>query len=101
MCTLIIAVSMWARAPLVVAANRDEDLQRPAESPSLWDNDGVRVLAPLDLKAGGTWLGVNAFGVFAGLTNRAAGSTNPDARSRGKLSAMHFGARRLRTLRTR
>jgi uncharacterized protein with NRDE domain len=84
-CTLIIAVSMWAHAPLVVAANRDEDLQRPADNPSLWDNDGVRVLAPVDLKAGGTWLGVNAFGVFAGLTNRFTPSPNPKARSRGKL----------------
>jgi len=84
-CTLIIAVSMWARAPLVVAANRDEDLRRPADNPSLWDNDGVRVLAPVDVQAGGTWLGVNAFGVFAGLTNRFTGSPNPQARSRGKL----------------
>ncbi|MGH1349058.1 MAG: NRDE family protein [Nannocystales bacterium] len=85
MCTLIIAVSMWAGAPLVVAANRDENLQRPAESPALRDNDGVRVLAPLDVQAGGTWLGVNAFGVFAGLTNRFTPSPNPQARSRGKL----------------
>ena len=85
MCTLIIAVSMWAHAPLVVAANRDEDLLRPAEDPSLWDNDGVRVLAPVDLQAGGTWLGVNAFGVFAGITNRLSGTRNAEARSRGKL----------------
>lgn len=76
---------MWARAPLVVAANRDEDLLRPADDPSVWDNDGVRVLAPLDMQAGGTWLGVNAFGVFAGLTNRYTPSPNPEARSRGKL----------------
>ncbi len=85
MCTLIIAVSVWAGVPLVVAANRDEDLLRPAENPSLWDNDGVRVLAPVDLQAGGTWLGVNAFGVFAGLTNRFSRLANAQARSRGKL----------------
>ena len=85
MCTLIIAVSMWAGAPLVIAANRDEDLHRPAEPPSVRDNDGVLVLAPRDQQAGGTWLGVNAFGVFAGLTNRFTPSPNPGARSRGKL----------------
>ncbi len=85
MCTLIVAVSMWARAPLVVAANRDEDLQRPAEPPSVWDNDGVRLLAPRDARAGGTWLGVNAFGVFVGITNRYTPSPNPGARSRGQL----------------
>ncbi len=85
MCTLIVAVSMWARAPLVVAANRDEDLSRPAEPPSVWDNGGVRVLAPRDLRAGGTWLGVNAFGVFVAITNRFTRSPNPAARSRGQL----------------
>lgn len=85
MCTVIVAVSMWAQAPLVVAANRDEDLRRPAEAPTVWDNDGVRVLAPRDLQAGGTWLGVNAFGVFAALTNRFTPSPNPQARSRGLL----------------
>lgn len=85
MCTLIIAVSMWSSAPLVIAANRDEDLHRPTEDPSVRDNDGVLVLAPRDVRAGGTWLGVNAFGVFAGLTNRFTPSPNPDARSRGQL----------------
>ena len=62
MCTLIVAVSMWAVAPLVVAANRDEDLHRPAEPPSVRDNDGVRILAPRDTQAGGTWIGVNGLG---------------------------------------
>lgn len=76
---------MWAHAPLVVAANRDEDLRRPAEPPSVWDNGGVRILAPRDVQAGGTWLGVNAFGVFAALTNRYTPSPNPQARSRGQL----------------
>lgn len=85
MCTLIVAVSMWAVAPVVVAANRDEDLHRPAELPSVRDNDGVRILAPRDTQAGGTWIGVNAFGVFAALTNRYTPSPNPNARSRGKL----------------
>lgn len=85
MCTLIIAVSVWAAAPLVVAANRDEDLHREGEPPSVRDNEGVMILAPRDVRAGGTWLGVNALGVFAGLTNRFTASANPSARSRGEL----------------
>ncbi len=85
MCTIVIAVSMWTQAPLVIAANRDEDLHRPSEPPTVRDNDGVLILAPRDVRGGGTWLGVNAFGVFAGLTNRFTASPNPDARSRGQL----------------
>ena len=34
------------------------------------------MVAPLDRRAGGTWLGVGAHGVFAALTNLASGSTD-------------------------
>ncbi len=85
MCTLIVAASVWSDVPLVVAANRDEDLSRPAAPPTVWDNEGVSVLAPRDRKAGGTWLGVNAFGVFVGITNRFSANLDPQARSRGQM----------------
>lgn len=42
-------------------------------------------MAPTDLRAGGTWLGVNRFGVFAGITNRATAQPDPSRRSRGML----------------
>jgi uncharacterized protein with NRDE domain len=70
--------------PLLVAANRDEKLTRPAEKPSVRDEGGVRILAPKDLDEGGTWLGVNAAGVFVALTNRFA-PRRGDRRSRGRL----------------
>lgn len=39
-----------------------------------------------DLRAGGTWLGLNEYGLVAGLLNRRpAEESNPDARSRGML----------------
>jgi len=58
--------------PLVVASNRDERLSRPAEPPSVRTvlDGAVRVLSPRDVEAGGTWLGLNAHGVFVGITNR-------------------------------
>jgi uncharacterized protein with NRDE domain len=75
MCTLIVLHRCVPDRPLVVAANRDEFLDRPAEGPALrWRPSGP-FLAPLDLEAGGTWLGLNAQGVFVGLTNlRPAGA---------------------------
>lgn len=85
MCTLILLHRCVAGAPLVLAANRDEYLDRPAVPPALLDVEGTPVAAPLDLRAGGTWLGVNGAGLFAGLTNRPTRSPDPDRRSRGML----------------
>ena len=85
MCTLIVSTRAWQDAPLVVAANRDEDLDRPAEPPALRTFDGVRLMAPRDVKAGGTWLGLNEHGVFVGITNRFGLTPVPTLRSRGQL----------------
>lgn len=85
MCTLVAATRVWAGAPLVIAANRDERLDRPAEPPALRDDGPLRVLAPRDAQAGGTWLGLNAEGVFVGITNRFDRPPDPNRRSRGHL----------------
>ena len=85
MCTLIVATGLWPSLPLLVAANRDEALDRPAETPAVRVRDGVRILAPRDLQAGGTWLGLNEHGVFIGLTNRFGRPPNKALRSRGTL----------------
>ncbi|MEZ4332966.1 MAG: NRDE family protein [Myxococcota bacterium] len=69
MCTLIVLHRCVPGRPLVVAANRDEFYARPAEGPAVRDARRGRVLAPRDLEAGGTWLGLSERGVFAGLTN--------------------------------
>ncbi len=88
MCTLIV-LHRCAPSPsdpyLVVAANRDEFLSRPAEGPALRVWQGKRIVAPLDREAGGTWWGVNEDGVFAALTNRPTPSADPSRRSRGLL----------------
>jgi len=84
-CTLIVATRVWADTPLLVAANRDERLDRPAESPRSRGDSEHRVFAPLDLEAGGTWWGLNAHGVFAGITNRFGAEIDKSRRSRGHL----------------
>jgi uncharacterized protein with NRDE domain len=85
MCTLIVLHRCFADAELVVAANRDEHLDRPAEPPALRVWNGRTVLAPRDARAGGTWLGMNDARLFAGLTNRPTERPDPSRRSRGLL----------------
>ncbi len=69
MCTLIVLHRCVPGKPLVVAANRDEFYARPAESPAIRASRAGRFIAPRDLEAGGTWVGLSERGVFAGLTN--------------------------------
>jgi hypothetical protein len=85
MCTLIVLHRCFPEAPLLIAANRDEYLERPAEPPGLRRIGGRRVVAPRDLRAGGTWLGVNDRGVFVAVTNRPTPRPDPARRSRGLL----------------
>jgi uncharacterized protein with NRDE domain len=70
--------------PLVVAANRDEWRDRPAEPAHWWPNE--QILAGRDLKAGGTWMGVTHEGRFAAVTNfRDPADKRSTALSRGGL----------------
>lgn len=53
---------------LTVTMNRDETLERPVEtSPHLWKSSNI--LAPLDTKSAGTWIGANQDGMWACLLN--------------------------------
>lgn len=84
MCTLIALHRVWRDAPLVVATNRDEAYGRPS-APPRWEGSAPAVLAPLDERAGGTWMGANDRGLWVGLTNRRSGEDDPALRSRGIL----------------
>jgi uncharacterized protein with NRDE domain len=73
-------------APLVVGANRDEHLDRPATAMTVLQPAEPRILGGRDELAGGTWLTVNAHGLVAGLTNRPLpDGPDPSKRSRGEL----------------
>jgi uncharacterized protein with NRDE domain len=84
MCTLVARFDPAAAVPLVVAANRDERLDRPAGPPKIWPAP-LPFLAPVDLQAGGSWLGLNAGGVFVGITNRFGVPRDETRGSRGQL----------------
>ena len=85
MCTLIAVHRCIPGRWLAVGANRDEFFDRPSEPPRLRLSGATPVVAPLDRRAGGTWLGVGAHGVFAALTNLASGSPDPTMKSRGSI----------------
>lgn len=67
--------------------NRDESRARlPALPPRALVRDGVPCLCALDADAGGTWLGVNAYGLSVGVLNGRSDAPVPAApRSRGLL----------------
>src|SRR4051794_2555490 len=86
MCLLITLARTSRDLPLIVAANRDEVVDRPAIPMTVLRESRPRVLGGLDELAGGTWLAVNDAGVVAGLTNRPlTGGRDPAKRSRGEL----------------
>ena len=93
MCTLAVFHRVFPAYPLVVAANRDEFLARPAVPPARLPELAVRAVGGRDLIAGGTWLGLAETGLVAGMLNRR-GSALPDPtrRSRGLLCLELLGA---------
>jgi uncharacterized protein with NRDE domain len=92
MCTLIALHRCVPGAPLVVAANRDEFSDRPSAAPALRDSGHGLIVAPSDVRAGGTWLGLNPRGLFAAVTNRRCEDPDPRRRSRGLLVLDALGA---------
>ena len=99
MCTLIVLHRCVPGRPLVVAANRDEFLDRPAEGMRLRSSRTGPIVAPLDLEAGGSWVGLSGRNVFVGLTNLRSASEpsvvlepNRNLRSRGEVVMMALEA---------
>ncbi|MFM5930242.1 MAG: NRDE family protein [Novosphingobium sp.] len=93
MCVAAVAWNAHPRWRLVVAANRDEFHERPTAPLSQWD-DGT--IAGRDLRAGGTWLGINEVGRFALVTNhRVEGYPKPGRLSRGGLITGWLGGKPL------
>lgn len=87
MCTLAIYFKVFPDYPVIIAANRDEYLARPTLPPTTL-LEHPRVVGGKDLQASGTWLGINQYGLVAGLLNRQRavyGDPNPALRSRGLL----------------
>ena len=89
MCLIAFAWSASERFPFVIAANRDEFLQRPTAPLSRWQTPAnISVLSGRDRQDGGTWMGFSPSCRFAMLTNVRAQQAKPHAHpiSRGGLA---------------
>jgi uncharacterized protein with NRDE domain len=67
-CLLVLAWEVHPTYRLVVAANRDEFHERPSAPLAEWP-EPPGMFAGRDLRAGGTWLGVDRAGRFGVITN--------------------------------
>lgn len=86
MCLIAFAIGASPHWPLVIAANRDEFLNRPTLPLARWTTAaGQQVISGRDLLAGGTWLGATPGGRIAFLTNVREGNSLTAPRSRGGL----------------
>jgi Transport and Golgi organisation 2 len=86
MCTIVVLLRPGQPWPLLIAANRDEMLDRPWKPPAGHWPDRPGVVAGLDLLAGGSWLGINREGVVAAALNRRHSlGRQAGMRSRGEL----------------
>jgi uncharacterized protein with NRDE domain len=93
MCLALIGYRIHPQYSLVIAANRDEFHARPT-LPLHWWTAGPRILAGRDMQAGGSWLGLDASGRMALVTNyRDPSSPRPEAPSRGSLIGDFLGGR--------
>lgn len=94
MCLAAIALDVSLRFPLVVAANRDEFFERPADPLDWWTPEGHSqpILGGRDRQAGGTWMGLSRSGRLAIVTNvRQPGPAVTDGPSRGGIVPAWLG----------
>lgn len=83
MCTVVVLVRPDR---VMLAANRDERIDRAWDKPDAWWPDRPGVAGGRDRTGGGTWMGINRHGVVATVLNRP-GTLGPaiGKRSRGDL----------------
>lgn len=81
MCTVIVAFNPQNEIPISVASNRDESPNRKCTS---WKKN-KSIFCPIDSVGGGTWIGVNHFGLFAAITNWNLDEYTESPTTRGKI----------------
>lgn len=84
MCILAIQFQTALDAAVLIVQNREEFYDRPAQAPRIQPGR-PRVVCGTDRKAGGTWFGVNQYGLVAAVANGFKKTMPAEPRSRGLL----------------
>jgi uncharacterized protein with NRDE domain len=84
-CTLLLGVSLVAPETVLLAANRDENPQRPSD-PSMVLDARAGIVGGRDRVAGGTWLAIQGRSAVVAMLNRRGHSPSEVTRSRGLLA---------------
>lgn len=86
MCSIVLLLRPDHDWPVLIAANRDEMIDRSWSAPARHWPDRPEVVAGKDNLAGGSWLGINETGLVVGMLNRRNTLGPQDGkRSRGEL----------------
>ena len=93
MCSIILRITGEG---ILIGANRDERIDRAWDPPAQYWPEYPGLVAGRDRTAGGTWLGLNQYGMMAAILNRH-GTLGPAAgkRSRGELPLLALAASNL------
>lgn len=90
MCTILFSYKTTPGYRLILAANRDEFVNRRTAPLAYW-HDFEEVLAGRDLQEGGTWLGLNSKGRLGAITNfREPQTVSTDCPSRGEILSQYL-----------
>lgn len=93
MCTIIAAVGLSRRWPVLLASVRDENVDRPWVAPALhWPDSHPDVIGGLDLQSGGTWLALDLRQHRVSFLVNRLERIHSEARSRGELPLMALDA---------
>ena len=85
MCILFISRKKNSSWPLLIATNRDEFYNREFDAPGVHWKGYPAIYAGKDKTGGGSWLGINKFGLCVAILNRNTKIEDKNFESIGKL----------------
>ena len=88
MCTVIVLWRPGHAWPLLLAANRDERLDRPWDPPGAWWPDRPGLIGGRDRLGGGSWMAAEGGRVACVLNRPGSLGPTPNKRSRGELPGL-------------
>jgi hypothetical protein len=90
LCSIIIINQHHKEFPLIIAANRDEDYNRPTSKVQILSREPHLIMGGKDELKGGTWLAVNKHSLFVGITNQGERNDKPGSRGHIVMNALKY-----------